>query len=137
MLAQYSASKAFNKLFSKSIQMEYQKNLLGEEGLDLDVLTVYPHGTITQMYSGRYTFSITAEQHAKAVIDKLGWETETQGHWIHGFKNHFVNRHYVLNWINEKINAGRRLAFAKERDEKIKKELAAKEAAKEVPKWEM
>ena len=135
MLAEYSATKAFNKLLSKSIHLEYKKNMLGEDGVDLDVLTVYPHSTKSQMNSGRYTFTVTSEQHAKAVIDRLGWESETSGHWIHGFKNHFVIRHCIPNWINDKINASRRLAFAKEQNEKTKKELEEKEKAKPKPKW--
>lgn len=60
-LAMYCATKSYNYMFSKNLALSYP----GE----IDVLTVTPAGTKSQMYSGRFSFSVTAEQHAKAVID--------------------------------------------------------------------
>ena len=80
-LVEYSGTKALNSLVSQSIYDEYQKiksckdPLTAEHEVDLDVLTVFPASVKTNMNSGRYTFTVTSEQHASAVIDKLGWET--------------------------------------------------------------
>ena len=64
-LAMYCATKSYNYVFSKNLALNYPKKI--------DVLTVTPAGTKTQMYSGRYSFSVSAEDHGKAVIDQLGW----------------------------------------------------------------
>ena len=46
-------------------------------------MTVIPRQTKTKMNSADYMFTVTPEQHAKAVIDQLGWETKTYGPMIH------------------------------------------------------
>ena len=35
----------------------------------IDVLTVYPFGVKTQMNSGRYLFTIQADECAKSIVD--------------------------------------------------------------------
>ena len=52
---------------------------------DVDVLTVYPASVRSGMNYHDFKFTVTAEQHAKAVVDALGWESITQGHLNHGF----------------------------------------------------
>ena len=74
-LVMYSATKSYNYIFSQNLALSYPKKI--------DVLTVTPAGTKSQMYSGRYSFSITAEAHGKSVIDQLGWVTETRGNYVH------------------------------------------------------
>ena len=70
------------------------------------------------MNAGLFNFSVTANQHASAVVDRLGWETETHGHWIHGFENHFVMRHKLIYWINTKINDAKMAAAKAKKDKK-------------------
>jgi hypothetical protein len=79
------------------------------------------------MNSGRYIGSILASQHGKAVIDQLGWDTFTFGHWYHGF-HRVLSQQWFAYYVIKRINYGRRMAFMKEEEEKRKK--AAEEAAK-------
>lgn len=72
-VAEYGATKAFNDIFSRSLEAEYKNS----KDIDLDVLTVYPASVKSQMNSGRYTFTVTAEQHARSVIDSLGCDSVT------------------------------------------------------------
>jgi len=55
------------------------------------------------MNPGRFTFSISAESHAAAVVNKLGWEIETFGHWAHGFRN-YIREYTPFYEIDEAIN---------------------------------
>lgn len=40
------------------------------------------------MNPGFFPNTITAQQHAKSVLDKLLWQKETSGHWKHDFQQH-------------------------------------------------
>ena len=60
-LSVYAASKTFDLILSEGMALEYGKSV--------DVLSVLPSSTKSSMNSGRYLFSIYAQQHAKAVID--------------------------------------------------------------------
>lgn len=116
-LSVYAATKTFNLILSEGMALEYAKSV--------DVLTVLPSSTKSNMNSGRYLFSVFAEQHAKAVIDQVGWDSKTFGHWEHGL--HFnLSQHWLSHYIIESINNKRRLAFLRERDEAKKAEEAAK-----------
>lgn len=75
-LAVYAGTKAFNRLYSKCLTLDYAKH-------GVEVLTVEPAAVRSGMNSGTSPESITSEQHARAVVDKLGWEEETPGHWKH------------------------------------------------------
>mmetsp|Transcript_26821 Transcript_26821/g.35868 ORF Transcript_26821/g.35868 Transcript_26821/m.35868 type:complete len:112 (+) Transcript_26821:543-878(+) len=65
MVPVYSATKAYNFALSSAMQDQFRDKL--------DILTVTPANTKTQMNSGRYCFSVTAESHARATINQLGW----------------------------------------------------------------
>lgn len=69
-LGLYASVKTFNYIFSQSLALEYSAPT---SPVDLDVLTVLPSSVISQMNSGRYTFSVTADAHAQAVVDALGY----------------------------------------------------------------
>jgi short-subunit dehydrogenase len=77
-MAVYCATKSYNYMFSANIAKSYPDKI--------DVLTVTPGGTRSQLYSGRYTFSVTAESHGKAVIDQLGWQSVTYGSYVHAIE---------------------------------------------------
>ena len=112
-VAEYGATKAFNDIFSRSMEVEYKQG----KDVDLDVLTVYPASVKSQMNSGRYTFTVSSQQHAKSVIDSLGWDSVTQGHIVHGFQ-HFMKSYEPFYSINKYINYRRRMAFMKEQQAK-------------------
>jgi hypothetical protein len=70
------------------------------------------------MNSGRYFGTITAEQHARSVINYLGWgQEETFGHWWHCMQNNLL-LFSPTGWFIRRINHGRRLAFEREQKEK-------------------
>ena len=70
-LAVYSASKAYEHQLCIS--------LAGEHKDDIDFMVTRTSAVKTNMNSGRYLFTITADQHAKQCLDKLGHDTETHG----------------------------------------------------------
>ncbi len=83
----YAATKAYNRAFSQSIQKAYSNKI--------DVMVVTPGGTKTQMNSGRYLFSISAEAHALQTINHLGKYDETYGHWLHASEPFFMSLPFV------------------------------------------
>ena len=85
---------------------------------------MHPGYTKTSMNPGRFTFSIPAEAHAKAVIDKLGWEIETFGHWKHGFR-HYIREYAPFYALDESINNGIKKVILQEKAEQEKKKLAS------------
>ena len=52
----------------------------------IDILTVTPASVKTQMNSGRYLSSITADTHAAATINQLGWQKVTYGSVVHSLE---------------------------------------------------
>jgi len=76
--AVYAATKAFSRALSMGMQRSYPN--------EIDVMTVLPRSVKTNMNTGGTPFTIRPVTHAKAVIDQLGWEKETVGHWWHEFQ---------------------------------------------------
>ena len=78
--ATYAATKSFNHTFSHVMQKEV--------GDLLDILTVCPGPTLSNLIKTKafpIPIVITADEHAIATINKLGYESETFGHWRHTF----------------------------------------------------
>ncbi len=75
-LSTYSATKAFNDSFARSLAYEvYEK---------VDVLSFKPAQVKTNMNRSELKFSVlTPEEAANGALDKLGWDIETEGHWRH------------------------------------------------------
>lgn len=96
----YNACKAFNRQLSNSLHEDYK-----DKGID--VMTVCPRGVKSGMNSGRYTDTVTSEAHAKAVVDELGWDTETEGHWYH-YTHGALRRFYPTGYIIKSIDGKRR-----------------------------
>lgn len=71
----YGASKAYGHIMSSSIQEMY--------GDKLDVMTVIPRQVATEMNTANFMFTVQPEEHAKAIFDQLGYETETYGPFVH------------------------------------------------------
>ena len=61
------------------------------------------------MNSADYMFTVTPEQHAKAVIDQLGWETKTYGPMIHDleYNARFVYSFGLFDWFVQCCNKNR------------------------------
>jgi len=73
--ALYGATKSYNHILSSGLEECY--------GDKIDVMTVIPRQTKTKMNPADYMFTATTEQHAKAIIDQLGWESKTYGPLMH------------------------------------------------------
>jgi short-subunit dehydrogenase len=102
MLNLYSATKSFNSTFSSFSQFE-----------NIDQCTVVPSSTKSQMNPGTYLFSITAEAHAKAVVDQLGWTSYTRGHWLHAIQPYIEAMPLIGPWMITE-NSRRRKEFRKQ-----------------------
>ena len=61
MVVPYGATKAYNRIFSQVMRLEIKEKV--------DVLTVVTASVKSNMNPGRWVFTVTSEQHAKAVID--------------------------------------------------------------------
>lgn len=95
----YCTAKSFNYAFSETLRQEY--------GDHLDILTTLPRSVRSNMNPGIWAFSVTSEQHAKACLDQLGWETETYGHLMHdmqgGYRSYFPwIAGPTINWYNSR-----------------------------------
>jgi len=47
----------------------------------VDVMAVHPNSVKSRMNIGWMLFTLDVEEHVRAVIDKLGYEELTVGHW--------------------------------------------------------
>jgi len=74
----YGATKAFNQSFARGMRAEYGKMF--------DIMTVMPRSVKTQMNEGGTPFTISADAHARKVVDQIGWEHETIAHPLHEFQ---------------------------------------------------
>lgn len=89
----------------------------------IDVLQATPAATKTQMNSGRYIGSITAEAFASSTLNQLGWVRETRGNWYHASMP-FIHRIPIVGWYIRHENKKRWDAWQAE--EKAKAEAAKK-----------
>jgi 17beta-estradiol 17-dehydrogenase / very-long-chain 3-oxoacyl-CoA reductase len=95
-LAMYAATKSFNYNFGLNLAASYPKQI--------DVLTVTPGSVATQMNSGKWSFSVTAPEHGKAVIDQLGWTKLTYGSWNHAIRP-YIRHTPILNFFSMQKDA--------------------------------
>jgi 17beta-estradiol 17-dehydrogenase / very-long-chain 3-oxoacyl-CoA reductase len=82
----YSASKAYVDRFTTTLQYEYP---------DLDIVALRPSEVSTPMTCNKEidVFTITTEQCANGLLDNLGHEKQTYGHW----------RHKLQGWLYENV----------------------------------
>ena len=109
MVPVYSATKAYNLALSTAMQDQFRDKL--------DVLTVTPSGVKTLMNSGRYLFSISAQRHACATINQLGWTEQTYGSVVHALQPR-IKAITPIGMFVDKINARRRAQWRKEEEAK-------------------
>ena len=74
----YCATKRYNYALSACMQDAYSSKL--------DVMTVTPASVITNMNPGNSDYTIKADEHAKAIVDQLGWQQLTWGHYKHALQ---------------------------------------------------
>jgi len=73
--ALYGATKSYNHILSSGLEECY--------GDKIDIMTVIPRQTKTKMNPADYMFTATTQEHAKAVVDKIGWDSRTYGTLTH------------------------------------------------------
>lgn len=70
------------------------------------------------MNSGRYCFTVTAESHARTVINQLGWTDRTYGHVKHALQPRLMS-FPPLAWIVDWVDSRRRAEWRKEEEAKM------------------
>lgn len=79
----YCATKAYNLALSKCMQDAYSS-----QSDKLDVMTVTPHAVKTALQPGHQVFTISAQRHGKAVVNQLGYQTQTRGSVWHAIQEY-------------------------------------------------
>lgn len=110
-LAVYSASKCYEHQLSLSLAEEHRGKI--------DFMVSRTADVKTNMNTGKYVFAILPHQHAKHVLDKLGHDTDTHGHYKHALRAFFIKR-YVEGSIINYINLKRKQAEQRERESRNK-----------------
>ena len=77
-------------------------------------MTVCTMGVKTKMNISNAVGMITPEENAKSVIDQLGWEGETLGHWKHYILNKSLDNPFSAYFIR-RINIRRAAALMKQK----------------------
>lgn len=88
-------------------------------------MQVYPNSVKSALNSGVFLFTVTSEAHAKAVVDQIGWTTDTRGSCAHGVTN-YLRRFWIIDQLCTLENA-RRVRAANAAKQQVAKEEAPKE----------
>ena len=76
----YTGSKSFVDKFARCLAFEHPGKI--------DVLSYKPSRVSSNLFKVEPRFDVlTPTQAASSAMDKLGWDTETQGHWRHVLTN--------------------------------------------------
>lgn len=94
----YAASKAFVDRFSQSLNYEHP---------DIDIISIKPSEVSTPMTCNKELdiFTIMPNQCAEGVLDQLGYERASYGHWRHQLQGWLYEAvpERVFNYIFQKI----------------------------------
>ena len=71
----YCATKSYNHALSQCLRESYSDKL--------DILTVTPHSTKSALMPGGQCWVVSAERHATAAVNQLGWVSQTRGSVVH------------------------------------------------------
>lgn len=100
----YGATKAYGHILSSSLNEMYADKI--------DVMTVIPRQTETKMNPAGFMFTAQPDDHAKAVFDQLGYETQTYGVLMHELEYNFRFKYTIfglfdkyVQWCNASSNA--------------------------------
>eukprot|EP00466_Bigelowiella_natans_P018047 jgi/Bigna1/76993/fgenesh1_pg.45_\ len=84
----YAATKAFDLQLARSLSLEYERH-------GVDVLAVTPAYVKTKLSGasrlGGFPPVVSARDCARGALDSLGYETVTQGHWLHDIQKALVS----------------------------------------------
>jgi len=84
----YAATKAFDLQLARSLSLEYERH-------SVDVLAVTPAYVQTELSGatrlGGFPPVVSARDCARGALDSLGYETVTQGHWLHDIQKALVS----------------------------------------------
>ena len=83
----YSATKSFNSYLTRALAEEY-------ESYNVDFVVVKPffvESLMSDMKADGYKV-ITAKQHVNGVLNDVGYEKETYGHWTHKIQAEILGR---------------------------------------------
>lgn len=104
----YGASKAYGHILSSSLHEMYSDKI--------DVMTVIPRQTETKMNPAGFMFTAQPVDHAKAVFDQLGYETQTYGVLKHELEYNFRFKYAFSGLFNKYVqwrNASRNANLVK------------------------
>ena len=65
------------------------------------------------MNSGRYLWAISAERHAEATMNQLGWQSNTRGSVVHALQPR-LTQIWPIGYITNTINANRKAQWVAE-----------------------
>ncbi|CAI2375146.1 unnamed protein product [Moneuplotes crassus] len=99
----YSATKAYVTQFSPSKREEYKHKI--------DVLLINTGSVKNNMNIERQLCTIIPSQYAKTVLDKLGYDSWTSGHYMHAIRQCYLHKPIEEDTSNasEKENQQKRL----------------------------
>lgn len=106
--AVYTASKSYRRAITLGAGKEHPN--------EIDVFSVLPGGIHTAMNAGTMMFTLPREKVAKAIIDQMGYETESRGHWLHEFEGTMRTKFWLANKFVSYMNISRRAAYLKEKE---------------------
>merc|ERR1719204_1062610 len=104
----YGATKAYGHILSSSLNEMYSDKI--------DVMTVIPRQTETKMNPAGFMFTAQPEDHAKAVFDQLGYETQTYSVLMHELEYAFRFKYGFFGLFDKYVqwcNASRNAALVK------------------------
>lgn len=91
----YSASKAYVDFLSRALSYEYQEQI--------DIISLRPSEVSTPMTFNKKTdvMTILPEDCARGLLNDLGYERVTNGHWSHGLQSSLY--HAVPEWLFNQV----------------------------------
>jgi 17beta-estradiol 17-dehydrogenase / very-long-chain 3-oxoacyl-CoA reductase len=92
----YAATKSYNEVIS-----EITQKLLKDK--NIDVMTILPGPVLSQMTRYKAPLVITPEIHAKGVLDALGHDKLTFGHYYHYLFMHLCNSRTFNDYYQRKM----------------------------------
>lgn len=115
--ALYGATKAYTHIVSSALREVHSKHI--------DVLTAVPRQTETEMNPAGYLFTVQPSTHARAVLDQLGYESQTYGPLVHCVEYNMRFKYQLfglfdryVQWCNLSKNQGLVQKYADRTNEK-------------------
>lgn len=96
----YCGEKSYNAMFSRSLGLQYAAAYKADpkNRPNIEFMQVYPNSVKSALNPGTLLFTVSSEAHAKAVVDQIGWTTDTRGACAHGLTN-YVRRFWLIDQL--------------------------------------